>query len=237
MRINKYIASCGVSSRRKSEEYILAGKVKVNGQVVVSLSTNIDEKGDIVELDGKILSLENEKVYYILNKPKGYICTRFDKKGRKTIYDLLGNKISERIFSVGRLDYDTEGLLILTNDGDLSNNLTHPKNEINKTYVAKVKGEINSKQIKQLEQGIVLDDGFKTAPAKLKTLSFENGQSKIEITIHEGKNRQIRRMFEAVGSEVIFLKRTQFAFLKLGSIKRGEIKQISAEDVKKLKSL
>lgn len=238
MRINKYIASCGVASRRKSEQFILAGKVKINGEVVENLATEVNESTDVVELDGKILSLEEKKVYYILNKPKGYICTRFDKKGRKTIYDLIQGKISERVFSVGRLDYDTEGLLILTNDGDLSNLLTHPKNEIEKTYVAKISGELSKEKIKQFQQGLTFDDGFKTAPAKLEVLEKEKtGLTKTEVKIHEGKNRQVRRMFEQIGCQVEFLKRTQFAFLKLGALKRGELKELSKEDVKKLKSL
>ena len=237
MRINKYLASCGVASRRKSEEFILSGKVKVNGDVISSLAFNVNENEDVVELNGKVIFPEANKVYYILNKPKGYICTRFDKAGRKTIYDLLQGKVKERIFSVGRLDWDTEGLLLLTNDGDLANFLTHPKGEINKTYIAKVKGDFNLDKQKKLEKGVVLDDGFKTSPAIVKIVSKEANAAKVEITIHEGKNRQIRRMFESVGCEVEFLKRTLFAGLKLGSLKRGEIRALSKNEIEMLKNL
>ena len=236
MRINKFLASCGIASRRKSEEFVTSGKVKVNGETVLSLSTDVDPENDVVELSGRVVSLQNEKVYYMLNKPKGYICTKFDKAGRKTIYDLISSSVKQRVFSVGRLDWDTEGLLILTNDGDLANALMHPRGEIDKTYVAKISGEFGKDKQKTLEAGVTLDDGFKTSPAKIANISKENNKTKLEITIHEGKNRQIRRMFASVGCEVEFLKRTKFAGLNLGSLKRGEIRSLSKSEVQMLKS-
>lgn len=236
MRINKFLASCGVASRRKSEEYITSGKVEVNGEIVTNLAFNVNEKEDIVTLSGKEISIEEEKVYFLLNKPKGYICTRYDKAKRKTIYDLLG-KIKFRIFSVGRLDFDTEGLLLLTNDGDLANKLAHPKREIVKTYIARVKGNLTKEKQITLEQGVVLDDGFKTSNAKINILEKKSDETKLEITIHEGKNRQIRRMFEAVECEVVFLKRTRFATLKLGSLNRGEFRSLTKQEIESLKNL
>ena len=232
-RLQKMLAHAGVASRRKSEQLILEGKVKVNGQVVKELGTKVSAS-DTVEVDGVKLEKE-QKVYYLLYKPRGIISAITDDKGRKTVADLFPH-IPERLFPVGRLDYETSGLLIMTNDGDLSYTLTHPKFKIDKTYVARVKGIPVKEQLRPLERGIVLEDG-KTAPARVKLLSADPKQSKaiIEITIHEGKNRQVRRMFDAIGFPVQKLKRERFAFLTLHGLNAGESRELTSHEVKLLR--
>ncbi len=232
-RLQKYIASCGICSRRKAEKLIEAGEISVNGQIVRQLGTTVTA-GDCVMYKGKVITPETEKVYYLLNKPKGYLSSVRDDRGRKTVLDLLPPQ-KERIYPVGRLDNNTEGLLLLTNDGALMNFLLHPKFVINKTYVAKVRGALAAEKIKKLRSGILLEDGL-TAPAEVRIISYdaEMDLSKIEMTIHEGRNRQIRRMLAAVKSDVISLKRIKFAGLNLHGIKRGMYRALSKEEIDKL---
>jgi len=235
MRINKFIASCGVASRRKAEEYILSGLVKVNGNIVKDLSTDIDIKKDTVVINEQKLSLADENVYYILNKPKGYVTTLSDEKNRKSITDLI-SQVDRRIFPVGRLDYDTEGLLLLTNDGDLTYKLTHPKFGIQKKYIVKIEGPIKESELAVLRAGVVID-GVRFAKCKVEVQSFENNISKLSVILTEGKNREIRRMFEAINHEVIFLKRVEFAGIRLGGLKRGEMRPLKPFEVEYLKSI
>ena len=233
MRINKYLASCGVASRRKVEEYIVAGKVKVNGLVTTNLATDIKDN-DIVELNGKIVALQQGFEYYMLNKPKGYVSTASDDRGRKTVLDLV--KTNTRIFPVGRLDYDSEGLLLLTNDGELTNKLTHPKHNISKTYLVSIDSTILKQEIETLKKGVVID-GYKLHECKIEVLEEEKKRTKMQVTIFEGRNREIRKMFESIDKKVIYLKRIKIEGLNLGSLKRGEYRQLSQKEVEYLKSL
>ena len=233
MRINKYLASCGVASRRKVEELVLQGKVKVNGVVVTNLATNIEE-ADVVELDGKVVALQQNYEYYILNKPKGYVSTASDDRGRKTVLDLI--KTKSRIYPVGRLDYDSEGLLILTNDGELTNKLTHPKHNISKTYLVSIDSGISKEEVETLKKGVVID-GYKLHECKIDVLEAEKGKTKLQITIFEGRNREIRKMFESIDKKVIYLKRIKIEGLSLGSLKRGEYRALSQKEIEYLKSL
>lgn len=229
-RLQKVLAQAGVASRRKCEEIILAGDVTVNGQVVTELGTKVEPGVDRVEVYGQPIAFE-QKVYYLLNKPKGVVTTASDPQGRKTVIELID--VAERIYPVGRLDLDTAGLLILTNDGDLANGLMHPSREIDKTYRAWVKGSITAETIKQLATGIELEDGM-TAPAKVRLLEKGNGESYLELIIHEGRNRQVRRMCEAVGHPVKSLMRTQLAFLKIGRMRYGEYRELTPLEVERL---
>ena len=224
MRINKYIALCGVASRRKSEEYVKNGKVKVNGQIISSLATNIDVKTDKVELEGKVLSLPSNYVYYKLNKPKGYLCSRDDGTGRKTIYDLVKSDI--RLFSIGRLDYETEGLIILTNDGDVAQKISHPGKEIEKEYIMKIDGKILESELAVLRNGVV-ENGVRLPKAKVNVVEENINQTKLSVIIHEGKNRQIRRMFECIGKNIILLKRVRIGEINLGGLARGKHKELN----------
>lgn len=235
-RLQKVIAYAGVASRRKAEQLIVEGKVKVNGKVVRELGTKVSNS-DTIEVEGVKLEKE-DKVYFLLYKPKGYISAVTDDKGRKTVVDIFKKRVPERIFPVGRLDYDTTGLLLLTNDGEFSYQLTHPKFKIDKTYIARVKGVPTVDGLKKLQRGIKLEDG-KTAPAKVSMTSFDEqaGKAICEITIHEGRNRQVRRMFEAIGTPVVKLKRERFAFLDLGNLKPGEYRELTKHEVKQLRVL
>ncbi len=234
-RLQKVIAQAGVASRRKAEEYITAGRVKVNGKKVTELGVKVNPNKDRVEVDGVPLDKE-EPVYYLLYKPTGVISTSNDEKGRKKVTDLID--VSQRIYPVGRLDYDTSGLLLLTNDGEFANLLMHPKFKIEKEYVVKVKGIPDRKELKQLETGIKLEDGV-TAPAKVKMLSSDRKKNTaiIRIIIHEGKNRQVRRMMEALGYQVEKLKRERFGFLTLGNLNSGDYRVIKPMEVKQLKEM
>ena len=236
MRINKYIASCGICSRRAAEELILDGKVKVNGKVVKELATEIDEYNDTVTLDGRKITLVSRYIYIMFNKPKGCVCTVKDDKGRKTIMDYLESFSDKRIFPIGRLDYDTEGLLLLTNDGDLANRLMQPISEVPKTYIAKVEGEIAESDLARLRNGIVLD-GVKLRRCKIKLLGTEDNVSRYEVTIFEGKNRQIHRMFESIGKEVVFLKRIKIGDVKLGGLGRGANRYLTEKELASLNRL
>ena len=237
MRINKYIASCGVASRRKAEELILNKKVKVNGRIIEELSFQVDEKRDIVEVDGERISLDEKEVYILLNKPEGYITTVKDQFDRPNVIDLLSG-VSERVYPVGRLDYETSGLLLLTNDGDLTFKLTHPKHEIDKTYIAMVKGELTQDEIQNFKSGLYIED-YKTAPAKLRVLYYDKNKdiSKLEIKIHEGKNRQVRKMCKAINHPVLRLKRVAVRKITLNDCKVGEYRYLTEAEVNYLKSI
>ncbi|VEF47923.1 pseudouridine synthase [Bacillus freudenreichii] len=234
-RLQKVIAQAGVASRRKAEKLITEGKVKVNGQVVTELGTKVSMT-DKIEVEG-IPLVEEEKKYFLFYKPRGVISAVKDDKNRKVVTDFFKH-VSQRVYPVGRLDYDTTGLLLLSNDGEFTQLLTHPSHEINKTYVAKVKGVPLREALKKLERGIVLEDG-KTAPAKAKLQSADRSKNTaiVEITIHEGKNRQVRRMFEAIGHPVLKLKREKFAFLELRGLNAGEYRELTPHEVKRLKVL
>lgn len=236
MRINKYISSCGVCSRRKAEEFVLQGKVKVNGKVIANLATDIDETNDTVIVDGQRITPVSRFIYIMMYKPKGCVCTLKDEKGRKTVLDYLGDFEGKRIFPVGRLDYDTEGLLLLTNDGDFSNRLMQPSSEIPKTYIAKVEGEIPESDLARLRKGVTID-GVKLNRCKIKVLGVENNISRLEITIYEGKNREIHKMFETIGKEIIFLKRVKIGDLKLGGLARGSYRYLTDKELNLLKRL
>jgi 23S rRNA pseudouridine2605 synthase len=229
MRINKYLALCGAASRRGAEQYIKDGRVAVNGKTVTGLAVDIDENADVVTLDGKPLSPPREFTYLMLHKPKGCVCTNKDEKGRKTVFDIIGG--GSRLFTEGRLDYDTEGLLLITDDGALCKKLTHPSGEIPKTYIARIKGSISPKELNELRKGVTLDDGFKTSDCSVKVLSREEDHTRLEITIHEGHNRQIKRMLAAVGKEVVFLKRIKIGELTLGGLKRGAYRSLTKSEI------
>ena len=230
-RLQKYLSSCGIASRRKSEELILAGKVKVNGKVVTELGTKVSEK-DEVEVENMEV-YRKEKEYYLLYKPEKTICSVSDEKGRTTVVDLI--ETDEKIFPVGRLDYDTTGLLLLTNDGELTNKLTHPKGFVEKTYIAKVSGIVTGKEIHELEEGIELE-GVKTkkARAKLKKIDKKNNKSYVELTITEGRNHQVKNMFAALGHKVLKLKRISYAFFDLEGMKIGEYRRLTTKEVEQL---
>lgn len=233
MRINKYLASCGVASRRKVEEYIISGKVKVNGKVETNLATDIKED-DIVKLNDKVVALQQCFEYYMLNKPKGYVSTVSDDRGRKTVLDLI--KTNARIFPVGRLDYDSEGLLLLTNDGELTNKLTHPKHNISKTYLVSIDSSISKQEIETLKKGVFID-GYKLHECKIEIFESEKNKTKMQITIFEGRNREIRKMFESIDKKVIYLKRIKIEELSLGSLNRGEYRPLTKKEIEYLKSL
>ena len=234
MRINKYLAEMGVASRRHADEMIKAFRVTINGQLA-DLGANVEE-GDEVALDGRILSLsERKEEYYIMNKPKGVVCTVSDDRGRKTVMDLLPEGVG-RVFPVGRLDYSTEGLLILTNDGDLAFRLTHPTTEIPKTYMARVEGTLTEQDLNPIRSCIELD-GVLTKKCKAHIVETNKAYTKVHITITEGRNRQVRRMFEAIGKNVEFLKRISIGQLKLKGMDRGQIRPLTEMEIAYLKGL
>ena len=229
-RLQKILSRAGISSRRTAEKIILDGRVKVNGEIINELGRKFDIATDKIFVDDKPIKIE-KKIYILLNKPKNIISAVKDDRGRKTVIDLID--VDEKIFPVGRLDFDTEGLLLLTNDGELMNSLLHPKFEINKTYVAKISGEINESKLKLLREGIKLDDGL-TAPAIVKVIGKSSTQAKIEITIHEGRNRQVRRMLAAIGCDVKKLRRIRFANLTIQNLKIGEYRKLTETEIKNL---
>ncbi|MCQ2564578.1 MAG: rRNA pseudouridine synthase [Clostridia bacterium] len=234
MRINKYLASAGLASRRKAEELVKDGKVKVNGKVVLNLATDIKDTDSVV-VDGKSIKNTTNFVYYKLNKPKGYITTVDDEKGRKTVMSLLRG-VHYRVFPVGRLDYDTEGLLLFTNDGEITNILTKPANEIEKTYIATIEGTISADEIKKLSSGVNIG-GYVTKPCVVSVIEKEEKFTKVSITITEGKNRQVRKMLESVGKVVVLLRRTKVGEIALGGLSRGEYKALNPKEIKYLLSL
>lgn len=230
-RLQKVIANYGYTSRRKAEELILKGKVKVNGSVIRELGVKVSGN-DTIEVEGTVLE-NTEKVYFLLNKPRGIITSVSDDKNRKTVVDLINT--NKRIYPVGRLDYDTTGALILTNDGELANLLMHPKNNIDKVYVAKVKGLIGKKELLKLANGVYID-GKKTSKGKSRILKYDKktDTSIVELTIHEGKNHQVKKMFEAIGYNVLKLKRESISFLNIKNLKSGDYIEIKPKDVKRL---
>ena len=235
-RLNKYLASTGVASRRNADKLIAEGRVRVNGKTVTELGKSINEVNDTVMVDDKIVKPASDYSYVMFYKPKGCITSVNDEKGRKTIYDYLSELKIPHLVPVGRLDYDTEGMLLLTNDGDLAHKLTHPSFEVPKTYLVKVKGEMPEHKLAQLRKGVVVD-GELTKKCKVKLLEYKDGESKLQITITEGKNRQVRKMFEAVEREVIFLKRIAVGELRLGGLSRGGYRYLSEEEVYYLKHI
>ena len=236
-RLQKRIAESGICSRRKAEELILAGKVKVNGVVITLLGTKVSYS-DVIEVDGKIIEKE-EKKYYVINKPRGVVCTASDDRGRKTIIDILPEKIkSERIYPVGRLDYDTKGVLLLTNDGEFMNALVGPKSGIEKEYLARVKGIMTMTDVKKLTEGIILN-GKKTLPAIVEIVSFdrEHGSSLVKIIITEGNYHQVKEMFKSIDHDVKKLTRIRFGNITINNLKEGEVKVLSIHEVKTLYGL
>ncbi len=234
-RLQKVIASSGYTSRRKAEELIKEGKVKVNGEVVKELGTKVSYE-DVITVEGHTINKEVDKVYFLLNKPRGYICSLNDELGRKVVTSLIDT--DKRIYPVGRLDYDTTGLLLLTNDGELSNLLTHPSNNIEKVYVAKLEGILTKEEINTLRKGIVIDS-VKCLPKKIKSIKkdIEKNTEIVEISIVEGRNHIIKRLFSKVNHEVIKLKRERYAFLDVKDLQSGEYRTLSLKEVKKLYSL
>ncbi|MCW5206399.1 rRNA pseudouridine synthase [Desulfobulbus sp. F5] len=228
-RLQKIIARAGICSRRTAEEYIAAGRVTVDGQTVTELGCKADPERAVITVDGKPLRQEEEKVYLLLNKPPGYVTTLSDPQGRPIVSDLLP-KLKERLFPVGRLDLDSEGALLMTNDGELANKILHPKFEIKKTYQATMRQLPSEAALQQLEQGIIID-GQKTWPARLRVLHQEKGSVVIEIIIHEGKKRQVRKMFQAVGHPVLRLKRTAYGGLLLGDLGKGRYRFLGKNDL------
>ena len=233
-RLQKVMANSGIASRRKSEELIKAGRVKVNGQIVFELGSKVS-KNDIIEVDNVKISNE-EKIYILLNKPRGVVTTSHDEHNRKTVIDLI--ETDKRIYPVGRLDYDTTGLILLTNDGEFTNNITHPKNKIDKTYVAKINGILSISDIMALKKGVVIDQ-YKTSKARVKVRKIDNknNNSIVEITIHEGKNHQVKKMFESLGYKVLKLKREKIAFLTLKGLNSGEYRMLNSKEVNQLYEL
>ncbi|MDQ0161488.1 pseudouridine synthase [Aeribacillus alveayuensis] len=234
-RLQKVIAHAGIASRRKAEKLILEGKVKVNGNVVRELGVKVSDQ-DQVEVNGIPVERE-EPVYYMLYKPRGVISSVKDEKGRKVVTDYF-KELDKRIYPIGRLDYDTSGLLLLTNDGEFANLLMHPRYKIEKVYIVKVKGIPNKMELKQLEKGVLLEDGM-TLPAKVKVKSIDKRKKTaiIELALHEGRNRQVRRMFEKIGHPVMKLKREKYAFLDLQGMNPGDIRELTPHEVKQLRAL
>lgn len=230
-RLQKFIAASGLCSRRKAEELIKMGKVEIDGEVVTELGVKVSGKESIV-VDGELLRRE-EKEYYLLNKPREVITSCSDDKNRKTVVDLI--ETDSRIYPVGRLDYDTTGVLLLTNDGEFANIMMHPNNKIDKVYIAKIRGIIKGDSINKLKNGVVID-GKKTEKCrvKLRKTDLKTNSSIVEITIHEGRNHQVKKMFEAIGYNVLKLKREKYAFLDLQNVKSGEYRILNPKEVKKL---
>lgn len=235
-RLNKFLASCGVASRRGADKLIEEGKVKVNGKVVTELGVSVNPANDNVTVDGIKVKPVADYSYIMLYKPKGCITTVSDDKGRKTVFDYLTDVNIPHLVPVGRLDYDTEGLLILTNDGDLTYSLTHPSHEVEKTYLVKVEGEMPEHKLAQLRKGVIVD-GEKTNRCRVKLIEYKDGISRLRVTITEGRNRQIRKMFEAVEREVVFLKRIAVGELRLGGLARGAYRYLTDEEIYYLKTL
>ena len=232
-RLQKYLAECGIASRRKCEEYILQGKVQVNGKTITELGVKVNSEKDKITFEGKNVKQEERKVYILLNKPIGYVTTSDEQFGRDKVLDLV--KVRERVVSVGRLDMYTSGALILTNDGDFVYKVTHPKHEITKTYTVTVKGIIKNEEVEQLRKGVKIDD-YTTRPAKVKILKTDEEKdiSRLEITIHEGKNRQVRRMCESVGRRVIALHRSKIGNIGVKDIELGKWRYLKDFEVKTL---
>lgn len=232
IRLQKFLAEAGVASRRKSEELISQGRVEVNGQVVTTPGTKISGFERIC-VDGREIRHEQKKIYILLNKPVGYISSAKDQFSRKTVLDLIGT-VKERIYPVGRLDYDTSGLIILSNDGDFANKMMHPRHQMQKVYRAEIIGELSDEDIKRIENGMQIDD-YKTAPAKIHIVSTAAERSIIEVTIHEGKNRQVRKMFETLEHPILHLKRVAIGSIGIGGLEEGKWRYLSKNEIQGLK--
>ena len=234
IRLQKYLADCGIASRRKSEELIKQGQVKVNGKTITELGTKVIPNKDIVEYNGKKIELKKEYVYILLNKPIGYVTTVKDQFNRDSVLDLV--KTSKRLVPVGRLDMYTSGALILTNDGDFVYKVTHPKHEIEKTYTVTIIGIVKKEEVEKLKKGVEIED-YITKPAKVKILKIdeEKNQSRLEITIHEGKNKQVRKMCEAIGHKVLALHRSKIAGIDVKDIPLGKWRYLNSKEVNKIK--
>ena len=233
MRLQKYLASCGVASRRNAEKIILDGRVTVNGETITELGTQVDEGADTVCVDGKTVYPETEKHYLAYNKPVGEVTTVHDPEGRATVMDRFTD-YPVRLFPVGRLDYDSEGLLLLTNDGELMNQLLHPSYEIRKSYLTKVSNMVTDDEIRSLRKGVMID-GRMTSPAEVRLIRHETFSTDLLITIHEGRNRQVRKMVEAIGHQVVRLKRVRFGPIQLGDLPSGMWRKLTDEEIAKLK--
>lgn len=235
MRLQKYLALCGVASRRHAEQLIADGLVQVNGRTVTEMGTQVGET-DEVRVRGERVKPEAEKRYILYHKPMGEVTTVSDEKGRDTVMDHF-HDFPVRLYPIGRLDYDSEGLLLLTNDGELTARLTHPRHEVEKTYLARVTTHLTDEELRQLRSGVTLEDGFKTSPARVRVIREEAFASAVLITIHEGHNRQVRRMMEAVGHKVLLLRRVKFGPIDLRGVERGAWRELTADEVRALKEL
>lgn len=237
-RLQKVIANAGVTSRRKAEELIISGAVCVNGKVINELGFKVDPNIDVISINGKKVNLVEDKLVVLFNKPQKVITSMEDPEGRKKVVDFID--VGVRVYPVGRLDYETEGLILLTNDGELANHLMHPRYELDKTYEVVVKGTPSEAELNILRQGIRLEEGM-TSPTEIKVISTNKAnqanKTKLMVTIHEGRNRQIRRMFKYINYPVVYLKRIKYGFLSLNGVKIGEYRILSKEEVVKLKQL
>ena len=231
-RLQKYLANSGIASRRKAEEYILAGKVKVNGQIVTELGTKVNPDKDIIEFEGKRVNNDIKKVYVLLNKPIDYVTTVKDQFNRNTVVDLVKNA-GNNLLPVGRLDMYISGALILTNDGDFIFHVTHPKHEVEKTYTVTIRGKVTNEDVENLRQGVIIDEEYKTKPAKVRIMKIdeEKNLSRLEIVIHEGKNRQVRKMCEAIGKKVIALHRSKIGNIDVKDLKIGQWRYLTKKEV------
>ena len=234
-RLQKYLANNGVASRRKAEEYILQGKVKVNGIVVTELGTKVNINRDKVEFEGKEVKTQNKKVYVLLNKPIDYVTTVKDQFNRNTVVDLVKNA-GDNLLPVGRLDMYTSGALILTNDGDFIFHVTHPKHEVEKTYTVTLRGKVTNEDVEKLRQGVTIDEEYRTKPAKVRILKIDEDKniSRLEIVIHEGKNRQVRKMCEAIGKKVVALHRSKIGNIDVKDLKIGNWRYLTKNEVEML---
>lgn len=236
MRLQKYMAMCGVAARRKCEEIIASGRVAVNGEIVSQMGAQVEE-GDRVTVDGQLITPEERKRYILYHKPAGEVTTVSDDKGRETVMDRFAG-MDVRLYPVGRLDYDSEGLLLLTNDGELAQRLTHPSCEVDKTYLARVTGNPSGEALERLRRGVFMEgDERRTYPADVRVVRDESLYSDVLVTIHEGRNRQVRRMFDAVGHRVLLLRRVRFGPLELGALRRGEWRELTEDEIARLKAL
>lgn len=231
-RLQKFMASCGVASRRKCEEIIAKGRVKVNGETIKEAGRKINPDKDRVVVDGKLLRPADRKVYIMLNKPVGYVSTAKDQFGRPTVLDLVKG-VRQRIYPVGRLDYDSEGLILLTNDGDFTYGVTHPHHSVDKTYIVSVLGRPTPEELDKLKKGVTID-GYRTSPAKIFIRGTKENKTVFRVVIHEGRNRQVRKMFEAIGYTVVALKRIAIGKLELGDLSPGEWRFLEDEEIEAL---
>lgn len=230
VRLQKYIAMSGIASRRAAEGIIAEGRVKVNGKTVTEQGVKVEIGADKVDVDNKPIKLKDKKYYIMLNKPVGYVSTVKDQFDRPTVVDIIKEDIDTRIFPVGRLDYDTEGLLLLTNDGDFTYRVTHPKFHMDKTYIATIKGGMTISGINHLRRGVKIED-YVTSPAEVEILDAFDGRTTVKITIHEGKNRQVRKMFEAIGCKVVGLQRIKIGIVELGHLPLGRWRHLTSHEI------